>query len=66
MDEKILAAARRVCEIQSEYDGADHDTTTVTFMADNGVQWLARRDAVMGKIDVRRTEAIWALSRLLV
>ena len=42
MDEKILGAARRVARIQSEYDGVDHDTTTATYMADNGSQWQAR------------------------
>jgi hypothetical protein len=64
MDEKILAAARRVARIQAEYDSADHDTTNCDYMAKHGDQWSARRGAIMSEIDARRTEAIWALGRL--
>ena len=48
MDEKILAVARRVARIQAEYDAADHDTTTATFMEDHGLLWSARRNEIMG------------------
>jgi hypothetical protein len=65
MDEKILAVARRVARIQAEYDAADHDTTTATFMEDHGPLWSARRRKMMGEIDARRTEAIWALARAI-
>ena len=65
MDEKILAVARRVARIQVEYDAADHDTTTATFMEDHGPLWSARRNEIMGRIIAMRTEAIWALARAI-
>jgi hypothetical protein len=65
MDEKILAAARRVARIQAEFDGADHDTTTADFMQEHGISWLLRRDQIMREISGRRTEAIWALGRVV-
>ena len=65
MDEKILAAARRVARIQAEFDGADHDTTTAGFMQEHGISWLLRRDQIMREISGRRTEAIWALGRVV-
>jgi hypothetical protein len=65
MDTNILNAARRVCELQSEYDAANHDTTTADFMQRHGAKWLAERDKILGKIDQQRTEAIWHSARLL-
>jgi hypothetical protein len=62
---EVIEAARRVVEIQSEYDGANHDTTTADFMQRQGVKWLAERNKIMGEIDQRRTAAIWHLARLL-
>jgi hypothetical protein len=65
MDSKIEEAARRVCSIQAEYDGADHDTTGVTFMQTHGIKWLDERNRILGEIDAQRTKAIWSLDRLL-
>jgi hypothetical protein len=61
----LCVSARRVTRIQAELDGADHDTTTADFMAKHGALWAARRGAIMGEIDARRTEAIWALGRMV-
>jgi hypothetical protein len=65
MDEKILFVARAIARIQSEWDAADHDTTTVSFMQEHGAGWLDQRNAIMGKIDERRTGAIWAIDHLI-
>jgi hypothetical protein len=65
MDSKIEEAARRLCSIQADYDGADHDTTGVTFMQAHGIKWLYERDRILREIDVRRTKAIWSLDRML-
>lgn len=69
MNKEFIEAARRVCELQTEYDAADHDTTTHLYMeAHGGVgnpRWMAARIKALGEIAQRRTEAVWDLSRLL-
>jgi hypothetical protein len=65
MDSKIEEAAKRVCLIQAEYDGMDHNTTGATFMQEHGAEWKHKRDGILGEIDARRTMAIWSLDRLL-
>jgi len=63
--DKIEQAAKRVCLIQSEYDGADLYTTGVNFMQENGEHRLDERNKILGAIDARRTEAIWSLDRIV-
>lgn len=65
LGEKILDAARRVVSIQAEYDSMNHATTNCDYVAKHGERWQATRDEIMGRIDERRTGAIWALSRLI-
>ncbi len=63
--EEILGAARRVVSVQAEYDSVNHATTNSDYVAKHGEHWQAIRYEIMGRIDERRTYAIWALSRLL-
>jgi hypothetical protein len=64
--QRLLTVTKAVCALQAEHDAADHDTTTVTFMETHGVDgWQKKRWEILGEIDMRRTGAIWALTRLL-
>jgi hypothetical protein len=74
-NEKIRAMAAIVVELQSRYDAENHRTTGCYFMYGNisdtrrppfdEAEWKKRRAAIMGPIEQMRTEAIWALSKLL-
>jgi hypothetical protein len=74
-DEKIRAMAAIVVELQSRHDAENHRTTGCQFMYGDisdarrpkfdQAEWMERRRAIMGPIDHMRTEAIWALSKLL-
>ena len=73
-NEKIRAMAAIVVALQSEYDAENHHTTGCQFMYGDlntfrppfdQAEWQKRRAAIMGPIDQMRTEAIWALSKLL-
>lgn len=62
---KLKDAAKLVVRLQSDYDGANHTTTSADFMQKHGKDWQARRNEILGPIESKRTEAIWALGRLL-
>jgi hypothetical protein len=64
-DKALAIVAKALCSIQGEYDGADHDTTTVSFMEKYGDNWRAERGRVLGEIDGRRTALIWKLGDVL-
>lgn len=65
MPDKIRIMAAIVVELQAQYDAENYSTTSVDFMREHGKDWMIRRKEALALIDHARTEAIWALGKLL-
>jgi hypothetical protein len=62
---EVHELAKEVTALQAEHDGMNHNTTGYSFMLEHGDGWEHERAMIMSEINARRTQAIWALDRLL-